>query len=71
MVELGGMGGVAAQLRVGIAGADEGLQAAGNLYLKRLGELQELRSTQSSMTATRQAHSLPLELGWALPLNSA
>lgn len=55
MVELGSMGGVAAQLRTGIAAADQELQAVGALYVKRLAELQELRRTQSAMAATRQA----------------
>lgn len=58
MVELDGMAEAASQLRGGIAEADAALQDAGAVYYKKLGELQELRRTQSAMAATRHVRTL-------------
>lgn len=58
MVELDGMSEASSQLRGDIAEADAALQDAGTVYLKKLGELQELRRTQSAMAATRHVRAL-------------
>ncbi len=63
MLELGGMAGGAAELRAGLAQADEGLQAVGAAYAKRLNELQELRRTHANMAAARQVHT-DVTKGW-------